>query len=76
MNDRLSPGGRSEAQMNTRNGTYLLESRSASHTLIRWYAQRLRLTIDDVILLRAQLDLELRQHRLGIERNKKRPSAA
>lgn len=59
-----------------RNGTYLLAPRSASQILICRFARRWRLIIDDAVPLGAQLAIELRQHQLGIVRDKKRPSAA
>ena len=62
--------------MQTGNTKYLLEPSSASQILIRRFARRRRLTVDDAVLLTAQLGLELRQHRLSIFRVKKRLSAA
>ena len=62
--------------MNTRTKNYLLQPNSASAILIRRFAQRLRLSIEDAVVLRAQLGIEIRQHQLGIVRAKKRPSAA
>ena len=62
--------------MNTSKGTYLLEPSSASLKLIRRYARQFRLSSDDVVLLGAQIALELRQHQLGYVRAKKRPTAA
>jgi hypothetical protein len=59
-----------------RNGTYLLAPRSASQILICRFARRRRLTVDDAVLRRVQLALELRQHRLSIVRDKKRSSSA
>ena len=67
---------RKDEQMNTTNGNYLLQPNSASAILIRRFAKRLRLTRDDAVLLAAQLRLEIRQHELGIVRDRKRPSAA
>ena len=58
------------------NGTYLLEPRSASQLLICRFARRRPLTVDDAVLLGAQLALESRPHRLSILRDKKRPPAA
>jgi hypothetical protein len=58
------------------NTKYLFEPDSASLKLIRRYARRVRLSLDDAVLLRAQLALELRQHQLGYVRAKKRPTAA
>lgn len=55
---------------------YLLELRSASFKLIQRFARRRRLTVGDATLLRAQLALELKQHRLGIRPQAKRQRRA
>ena len=62
--------------MNKTTGIYLLEPRPASQILIYSFARRLRLTVDDAVLLGAQLALGPRPHRLSIVREKTRPSAA
>ncbi len=46
------------------------------HALIRRYAKRQRLTVGEATLLRAQLALEIKQHRLRIPRQKQRPRRA
>jgi hypothetical protein len=62
--------------MQTANAKYPLEPGSASLILIRRYARQLRLSFEDVVLLRAQLGLEIRQRELGIVPMRKRPTAA
>ena len=77
MNDRLDERRPLGGQIvNLRTESYPLGANSASLKLIRRYAKRLRVTRDDVVLLGAQIRLEIKQHELGLVRNRRRPSAA